>query len=209
MKYYKECPYCKEINSASATACKNCYESLLAVMPSIEETGSTSNKYYKTCPICGEKNFLDYKDEKLDKCSLCHYEKINDVPSVIDLEVEEKNKKPKPLTKSEVLQKTDETRVKRLALRSLTDYHIVNIPDRESIVGRYGSLDPSYFGNIDHISGNHLLLYYEKGKCTIEDLNSTNGTKLNSVRLIPQQKYQINKGDVINISSLAFEVIDI
>lgn len=210
MKYSKKCPYCGAVNSADAGSCKNCYESLFAVMAEIEEDNN-QNKFYKLCPVCGEKNYIDYKDQFLARCHLCNNNKINDVPSQIDNV--KKETIVRPLTREEIKRttnfQTSETRVKRLALRSTVDFHIVNIPDREGIIGRYGNIDSEYFKGIDHISGNHLLFYYDKGECRIEDLNSTNGTRLNGMRLRPQQKYSIKKGDKILISKLEFEVVEV
>lgn len=209
MKYSKICPYCGQVNQASATVCKNCYESLASIMPSIE-VEEVKNKYYKKCPVCGEKNYLEYKNQIIKTCQLCFFDRIDACESLMD--EEKKDDYVKPLSKEEIIKTTNpsqlKTRVKRLALRSLSDYHVVNIPDREGIIGRYGTIDSAYFKGIDHISGNHLLFYYDKGECTIEDLNSTNGTCLNGVKCKPTVKYKIQKGDQIQISTLCFEVIE-
>lgn len=211
MKYTKICPYCNANNHSEADTCSNCYQSIQAIIPTMV-VDDQKEAYYRKCPLCGEKNYLEFKDQKIKKCRLCGNNKINNVKSEMDEEAKEAP--VRPLDREELLKnanaeaKVSKTRVKRLALRSLSDFRVVSIPDREGIIGRYGTIDTSYFSAIDHISGNHLLFYYANGECTIEDLRSTNGTCLNGVRLKPNEKYNIKKGDQIMISTLKFEVIE-
>jgi pSer/pThr/pTyr-binding forkhead associated (FHA) protein len=73
---------------------------------------------------------------------------------------------------------------------------------RDTLVGRQRGCDiriPS-----DEVSRRHCLLYLEKGKLTVEDLNSANGTFLNGLRINGRQA--IKPGDRLQIGPLTFRI---
>lgn len=55
-------------------------------------------------------------------------------------------------------------------------------------------------------SRQHALITYETGQLTIEDLNSTNGTFVNRMRLHPGQKRPLQVNDVIQIGTVHLKV---
>lgn len=54
------------------------------------------------------------------------------------------------------------------------------------------------------ISGNHALIYFDNGHFMLMDLDSTNGTKLNGIKLAPKSPMTLKTGDRIEIESYMF-----
>lgn len=57
----------------------------------------------------------------------------------------------------------------------------------------------------NYISGYHAKIFLKNGKYILQDLNSTNGTKLNGQKILG--KAYISVGDKIEIGTIAFKVI--
>jgi hypothetical protein len=55
-------------------------------------------------------------------------------------------------------------------------------------------------------SRQHALITYENGQVTIEDLNSSNGTFVNRVRVYPGQKKTLSPNDVIQIGTVQLKL---
>jgi len=56
----------------------------------------------------------------------------------------------------------------------------------------------------DFCSRKHALLYWEKDACFVEDLNSTNGTLVNHIRI--DGKSELRNGDVIGLGDTELAV---
>lgn len=56
------------------------------------------------------------------------------------------------------------------------------------------------------VSRQHCRILFEDGNYYLEDLDSTNGTKLNGVRLTCYQKNPVRPGDIIKISNISFRL---
>lgn len=56
-------------------------------------------------------------------------------------------------------------------------------------------------------SRQHCVLFFENNELTIEDLNSSNGTFVNRVRLYPGQKKSLAVGDVVQIGNVQMKVV--
>jgi len=56
-------------------------------------------------------------------------------------------------------------------------------------------------------SRQHALITYENGQLTLEDLNSTNGTFVNRMRVHPGQKRPLHVNDVIQIGTVHLKVM--
>lgn len=69
-------------------------------------------------------------------------------------------------------------------------------------VGRNGMNDIVLADNV--VSGKHALIHIENGMFFLEDLNSTNGTKVNYKRISPQQKVQMPLNSTIDFGRLSF-----
>jgi pSer/pThr/pTyr-binding forkhead associated (FHA) protein len=52
------------------------------------------------------------------------------------------------------------------------------------------------------VSRQHAVIHILDDGCTIEDLNSTNGTWVNEARLIPQQPHPLQNGDLLRLGHL-------
>src|SRR5262249_47546098 len=55
-------------------------------------------------------------------------------------------------------------------------------------------------------SRQHAVITYEDGKLVIEDLNSSNGTFVNRMRIHPGQKRTLRVNDVIQIGTVQLKV---
>ena len=52
------------------------------------------------------------------------------------------------------------------------------------------------------VSRQHAAIRVYEESCTLEDLNSTNGTWLNEFRLVPQQPHPLQSGDMLRLGHL-------
>lgn len=97
--------------------------------------------------------------------------------------------------------------IQQLALKNLKDRSVVEIPSAGCIIGRDGNLNPSYFTDFKYVSRHHAKIYYFRGKYFIQDLNSTNGTKVNGLKIENYMGTPIKGGDRISLADINFEVI--
>ena len=67
------------------------------------------------------------------------------------------------------------------------------------LIGRNADCDLS-LPNARNVSRCHAKICMHLGKLYILDMNSANGTWLNGTRLVPNQEYQLNVGDVIELA---------
>jgi hypothetical protein len=69
------------------------------------------------------------------------------------------------------------------------------------VIGR----DPDLFLQLDspYVSRRHAEISYERGLCSITDLDSKNGVFVNTVRIKPQEPYQLRHGDQVQIGSVS------
>lgn len=68
-------------------------------------------------------------------------------------------------------------------------------------IGRKAQFSP-YASRLQHaqfISGTHAFFACTGGRLTVRDLDSTNGTRVNSIRVEAQQEVQLVTGDVITL----------
>ena len=97
--------------------------------------------------------------------------------------------------------------VQQLALKNIKDRSILEIPSAGCIIGRYGNLNPAYFKSFNYISRHDAKIYYLRGKYFIQDLNSTNGTKVNGLKIENYMGTPIKGGDRVSLADIDFEVI--
>ncbi len=77
--------------------------------------------------------------------------------------------------------------------------------DREVlVVGRSPKSDFQVYDR--SVSARHMRILMEDGDLYVEDLNSTNGTYVNGVKLEPGRREKLNQGDTIAIGSTLFSV---
>lgn len=76
----------------------------------------------------------------------------------------------------------------------------IDIDSDEFVIGRQAKLQE--WITAKNIGRNHAKILYMNGKYFIQDLESKNGTSLNSIRLNPNEAVELNDGDIITISEL-------
>lgn len=89
------------------------------------------------------------------------------------------------------------------------------IPLREvMVVGRGGddkqppvAVDFNQFGGYPAgVSRRHAVITYENGSLYIEDLESTNGTRINGFQLQATRRYRLKDGDEVEFARLATQI---
>lgn len=99
-----------------------------------------------------------------------------------------------------------------IALHVVGDSRPILVPFRDQqriILGRnlpegdFSALDLTHYrAQVLGVSRQHAVIHVEDGDCTLEDLNSTNGTWLNETRLQPNQPHSLSTGDMIRLGQL-------
>lgn len=59
-----------------------------------------------------------------------------------------------------------------------------------------------YGGETNGVSRIHAAIHDQDGMVYITDLNSTNGTRINGLPLVPQQPYRLRESDEIQLGNL-------
>ncbi|MCS7165412.1 MAG: FHA domain-containing protein [Candidatus Calescibacterium sp.] len=144
----------------------------------------------KICPSCGHKNKVT---EIL--CISC----MVDISGV------------KPTDSSTVVdQHSSDKREEILIIRDKNSGRVLELSSGD-IIGR-SNKGSDIFMNLSNpkvISRIHCQVIYRDGKWYIKDLNSTNNTFLNSVKLTPNVDYQLNSGDSINLAGVIEFIVEI
>lgn len=85
----------------------------------------------------------------------------------------------------------------------------------QAIVGRADpvsqflpEVDLTSFNALDNgVGRRHARLFVQSGQLMVEDLDSTNGTLLNSQKLSPRQPQPLKDGDQIQFGRLAMQIL--
>lgn len=141
------------------------------------------------------------------KCTQCQMENIEGA-----LFCEECGAQLEP--KNELQETTKEAASERLVLASV-DGSTLEIPSKEDVViGRedpisevFPDLDLTGFGGMEKgVSRKHAVIHRSGADCTVEDMNSTNGTYVNRKKVLPNAPQAIKPGDEIRFGKLAFSL---
>src|ERR1051325_5335008 len=62
--------------------------------------------------------------------------------------------------------------------------------------------------NRPEISGTHAAFLLEDDQFFVSDLGSTNGTLMNGAKLLPNQKYALQDGDIISIAPFRIQFVE-
>jgi pSer/pThr/pTyr-binding forkhead associated (FHA) protein len=74
---------------------------------------------------------------------------------------------------------------------------------RSGTEGEQPDLDFSSFAALDKgMSRLHAAFLYQEEHIFLEDLNSTNGTRINGLKLLPGKRYRLRNGDELEFGSL-------
>jgi hypothetical protein len=102
-----------------------------------------------------------------------------------------------------------------VSLKVLGSTHTISLSDREAFtLGRdvegqalHPDIDLSVFQGYEMgVSRMHLILRIDS-QITATDLGSSNGTRLNDVKMNPNKAYHLNNGDIVSLGKLKIQVI--
>lgn len=79
----------------------------------------------------------------------------------------------------------------------------IDLPEGELIIGRSGSCD--FQIEDDTVSWNHLRLVVQQDAITVEDLGSTNGTRVNG-KPVGDKPRQLAEGDLLQCGRVLFVI---
>jgi pSer/pThr/pTyr-binding forkhead associated (FHA) protein len=99
----------------------------------------------------------------------------------------------------------------RLVLTVVDSNQILSTPLRERLlVGRGGGNTDIDLAALDTgnagISREHALFLYSDGALFVEDLNSTNGTRINGYKIDAGKSYSLHNGDEVEFGSVRLAV---
>ena len=145
------------------------------------------------CPTCG----------KLGKSDFCF-----DDGSKLVHNSKDKNFTQRSFFQTERVKNPNPSRVNRkLNLINKNLGIEINIQS-EAIIGRTFGEFTDVFSKFDQISSKHILIKPTDDNTgwLCVDLNSSNGSKLNEIKLIPGKEYSIKNGDFLTLANIEFYI---
>ncbi|MCH5226081.1 MAG: FHA domain-containing protein [Muribaculaceae bacterium] len=97
--------------------------------------------------------------------------------------------------------------VKRLVLKARKGNFILR-PEHEAIIGRSNSPYEHLLSDCNLISRRHGKFVKQGRDWFIVDFGSTNGTLINDVELQPNEPMRLREGDIVDIGTYIFDVIE-
>jgi pSer/pThr/pTyr-binding forkhead associated (FHA) protein len=94
-----------------------------------------------------------------------------------------------------------ETEQEELVTLSLDDRVIVGRSEADDTEGDLGLDLAAFGGEKSGVSRRHAIVSCQDESFFIEDLDSTNGTRINGLRLTPKRPYRLHDGDEIELGS--------
>ena len=178
------------------------------------------------CPSCGElipddSKYCDQCGVELLECVNCGALGTDDFCSECGKAMVSRNtsgNKPETTVKPGVEEKVTQDEVyttigrpdrgiKNLMLKARKGNFILR-PEHEAIIGRSGSPYEHFLSDCNLISRKHGKFVKQGRDWFIVDLGSTNGTLVNDVELQPYEPMKFKAGDVIDIGTYIFDVIE-
>ena len=216
------CPSCGYVNQPGETFCVNCGTQLIETetsisKPAIEKAESVTP--LQSCPVCGADNL--FKETYCRNCGFLLIPEDSEAPEQMpalpapEKEKSEVKSEPIPATPSSPEKKSAyETAIAlnspgRL-LSTSTNTSLVLPAQTDIVIGRqdperevYPDIDLSAQGSVaSSVSRQHARLFVQDNQVFVEDLNSTNSTFLNRLRLQPGQRYLLNQGDELRLGGV-------
>lgn len=163
----------------------------------------------KTCPVCGRENTT-----KALVCANCHTSftpgQTMEIPVTLPL-TQPRNH----LANRSVAARLADLNPGALVFLVTGYEEPIMVPYRQKIImiGRRTSNGPdvdvdlsSFQAETLGISRTHACIYQRDGKFILEDMNSTNGTRLNGGVLHPHTPYYVQSGDSLRFGKLTLEL---
>lgn len=158
---------------------------------------ASENPLYKTIifDILGSNLELDYK--KLTEAAICVFDNEFIIYPITD----DEHITEDPLKAPDVQKTTGVLSEDSLRLTILSTQEDFWFTERNSvIIGSDVTCDLKIDVKPNYISRRHIVLEQEGEKWFVTDTNSTNGTWLNNIKLVPGEKYQLKANDVIDLA---------
>lgn|GEM_PF-705247 len=160
----------------------------------------------KICPHCQFANRID-----ATFCARCSVNLIPLLTARVTPSVPEQAVKPSPPNYDEFTARLKpETMLLMIAGKGQPIYLKKN---KMTVLGREVSNETTprvdlspYDGLLLGVSRQHASIEFSKGSQTIRDLESTNGTWLNGVKLVPHRQYKLESGDLVRMGQMGVYV---
>jgi len=144
--------------------------------------------------------------ERVCQCLMDGTRSLHDVKAVMAQVCRDESGEPEVF---EVERKHDGTRTLAANLRLVSQSPIypITLHDHsyEYVIGKHEAVAEGVLP-ISSVSRKHCTIYFTNGEYFVEDMDSTNGTRVNGVRLPSHQKRSISNGDIISIANIPFMV---
>ncbi|GLH65073.1 FHA domain-containing protein [Parageobacillus sp. G301] len=163
-------------------------------------------KEVRICDVCGYHNSLSSLFCENDDCG----EDISHIPPSIlqdktvlsDRTVEHE---------SEVQERLPNEQMKTVRMTGIRLVHTASgyeipIPVEGGIIGRLGTIHPEHFQNNQFVSKEHAKIELRADGYVLIDLHSTNGTKINGIRIISGEAYPLKDKDRIVFANMEYLV---
>ncbi len=106
--------------------------------------------------------------------------------------------------------KQDETQDGKTSLvlehKGIDGNYVFMINKPEYVLGKSAKADGTIVCSTS-VSRNHCRIIKKGNRFMVEDINSTNGTKINGYSLNPHEAYYINNGDILTVADVEFTAI--
>ncbi len=161
----------------------------------------------KACPLCKTNNAAD-----ATVCAFCGQPMVNLLPAPLITEPVPEGLASSALVQSRFDAASLDPDIVAFVVAGHQEPLMVK-GSRSIVLGRYspGDIAPTvdltpYQAGVMGVSRQHARIVRERGGLSVEDLSSTNGTRVNKVRLEPHTPYTLRSGDMLQLGQLALYV---
>lgn len=189
-----KCQACGEMIPADSRYCDMCGAEQLECV----NCGTIGTDAF--CPDCGKPMISRRAEKKPTPEPKAEEEQKRNKPKAIECEQQQEGGNQDKTTGA--------GRRKKIALRA-QEGDITLLPEHEAVIGRVGSTYEEMLSGLNRISRRHGKFVRRGGEWYIVDFGSTNGTLVNDEELKPNVPKRIKAGDVVDIGTYLFDVIEL
>lgn len=171
---------------------------IMLVARKIPEDVFAKIKYKKHSQICEI-----HREEKLEDAVDDIVKDI--VENTVEERAEDRVEEPQTMLLAEYIKKSKKVSTERVKLVNYDYDEIINIEKFPAIIGNLKEKCNVCIEDV-LVSRMHACIIKEGGEFYIEDLNSTNGTKVNDTMLVPDGKHMLKDGDEILFATRFYKV---
>jgi pSer/pThr/pTyr-binding forkhead associated (FHA) protein len=88
------------------------------------------------------------------------------------------------------------------ALLLFSNGNVMPLSNFPKAIGRSDLIDSISTEKIRYVSRQHFWLKFENGRFTIQDFNSTNGTKINGIEIKGKGQHRLKNGDRVEVAAV-------